>query len=880
MQIELFLVPPGNREFRNTLISKALEGIEAPDFSNILYVAPTRHMIERWQREFHPKAGDCYRPPRADTLSGLARRIYASEAGDVIIDKKLAPFVISGLGGHGTGFSKVLADFIGDMKNHFPGEDAEAIREKLTEIFGRLFIPDEVAKRVYDALDTFTVYNNAMKAAGASDEDDALVRAPSIAERKPGAQVLVLDGFYEVTPAELGFIKTLIGKAQKTLIAIPISGEDDDLRHCYSEDIVKEFGVKPERFDAGDEPSLAYVTSQSKEDELEGIARHIKSLYVSGKLRELEGVYVAFPKLSEYREMLSRVFTRYGIPYSPEPQSTRPYRDVLSLVTAVRDGFPRLATARFLTSPYFRGIPEEVRQATPAIALEAGTVHGRASWLRALKAEGLEKEATRIFDKASSLINVNTATYTAYINVLLDILKAFKFSVEAEELDGIEGTIRELMVLDSVPGVERPTLRVFAEVLEGYLAGKATAGRGERDGVRVADLREIRGLEPEYLYLGGLKDGDLPARPEVDFLLPESVRRELKLVDMHRYLRLQGYIFRRLVSSARHLRLSYPAMEGEKVFIPSLYLRGAEETVEQLYGDFSPEEEMTRRGGEPLSSAIGEIDDLKGFRDTSSLRVTDIDAYRSCPRRYFIERILGIEPREIKEYEVDPKTIGIVLHEVMEKLIGPAISGFDAFQARAERVIDKVLEGREIEDYFKALLKASFMTILPDIYEIEDGLASEGYAPAKTEYSIKGEPLPGISLRGKIDRVDVRDDGSALVLDYKTGGAELSSTGILKRGETLQPFIYSALLKAEGKERPESVGIYSLKDLRIKRVPDQRDIKEGRTIEHFIETALLYLDSAVSAMREGSFRAEPLNDASCRTCHERPYCPYMQGGAK
>jgi ATP-dependent helicase/DNAse subunit B len=321
-------------------------------------------------------------------------------------------------------------------------------------------------------------------------------------------------------------------------------------------------------------------------------------------------------------------------------------------------------------------------------------------------------------------------------------------------------------------------------------------------------------------------------------------------------------------------------MEGDKLFLPSLYLRGAQETPERIFGDFSPEEEMTRRAGEPLSSRLREITGIKKYRGSSPIRVTDIDSYRSCPRRFFIERVLGIEPPELREYEVAPKTIGIIVHEVMEKLIGPPLGDMDAFRRRAEKAVDKVLDGKPLDSYFKTLLKESFLTVLPEIFELEEGLASEGYTPKKAEHSIKGEPLPGIKLKGKIDRVDVKDSGSTLVLDYKTGTANLSSTGTLKRGETLQPFIYSALLKAQGAEIPESVGIYSLKDLKIKRVPDRKDVKEGRTIEHFIETALLYLDSTVSAMRDGDFKAQPLSDATCRQCHERPYCPYIQGDAK
>jgi hypothetical protein len=861
MKIELHLVPPGNKDFRKTLVKKALDGLEGPDYSGILYLAPTRHLVNTWQKEFHPSAGACYIPPRTATPRWLSRSILASDSGGTLIDDELAPLVIAGITGRGTGFSKVLADFISDIKNHFPGEGVDSIRQKFADIFGELFIPEEVSKRVFEALEVFTQYTEDLNAAGIADSDDALLRSPAIVAGQKGAEVLILDGFYEVTPAEWQFIRGLIGRAKKTLISIPISDVNDDLSHCYSRFIEKDYGVKPNILPSPTEqPTLDYVASQSCEEELEGIARHIKSSFVSGRFKELDRIYVAFPKLSEYQNMLSRVFKRYGIPYTPQPPSRRPYRDILSLVEAVRDGFPRLATARFLTSPCFKGIPEGIRKAVPRIALEAGTVSGKDSWIRALKSHDLNKGAAKLFDKLTVLNNIASASsYGILNNKLLEVLRALSYAPGEEQPDGLEGILKGLSVLDSIPGIKPPDLQGFSDALASYLE---LMGPGEREaaGVHVADLRELRGLEPEHLYLGGLKDGDLPARPEIDFLLPDSVRVRLGLVDMHRYLRLQGYIFKRLVATAGHLRLSYPSMEGDKLFLPSLYLRGAQETTEKIFGDFSPQEAMTRQAGKPLGVHINEIGGIKRYRGSSPIRVTDIDSYRSCPRRFFIEKVMGIEPPELS--------------------IGPPLDGMDAFRRRAEKAVDKVLDSKQLDSYFKALLKESFLTVLPEIFELEEGLASEGYSPKKAEYSITGEPLPGIKLKGKIDRLDTKDDGSALVIDYKTGSANLSSTRTLTRGETLQPFIYSALLRAEGAEMPESVGIYSLKDLKIKRVPDRKDVKEGRTLEHFIETALLYLDSTVSAMRDGDFRARPLNDTTCRQCHERPYCPYTQRDAK
>ncbi len=877
MKIELYLVPPGNRDFRKTLIENAVGGLEGPDYSDILYLAPTRHMLGHFRKEFHTVGGACYIPPRMATLREFSLELYSRHSDGLLFRKKILPLVISGLTRHGMGLSTIVSEFISDMKNHFPQEDIDSIRLRFKNIFGELDIPDEVSSRAFDALDIFARYGEALKGANAVDEDDVLVHAASVTEKTLKTGVLLLDGFYEVTPAEFHFLSALISKAPRTLISIPISHSGDDLSHCYFQDVEKRFDVKPVWLPSPDgEPDLDYTAAASREEELEGIARHIKSSFISGRLRELDSVYLALPKLSEYRDMLDRVFTRYGIPYTQQSASSG-INDIVNLLEAVKDGFPRLATARFLTSPYFKGIPEGIRKAVPNISLEAGTVRGKDSWLRAFKTFGLKSEGTELFKKLTPLNNIaNKGSYTNFIDVLLEVLKGLDFAPDEETPDGYEGVLNGLKVLDSVPGIQPTDLRGFTDALKNYLEPKSAAEK-EAPGVHVGNIRELRGLEPDYLYLGGLKDGDLPARPEMDFLLPDSVRARLGLVDMHRYLRLQGYIFWRLVSTAGHLRLSYPSMEGDKLFLPSLYLRGGRETMEKIFGDFSPEEALTRRAGEPLAASLREIAGIKRYRRNSPVNVTDIDAYRACPRRFFIEKVLKLEPPEIREYEVDPRTIGSIVHEVMENLIGPPLEGLEAFTRRAGSVLKKALGRWPVEPYFKALIKESFLAVLPRIYELEEALASEGYTFDRAEYKVSGEPLPGIKLKGKVDRIDVKNSGDALVLDYKTGSASLSSTRTLRHGATLQPFIYAALLKTEGAGSPESVGIYSLKDIRINRVPNRIDRREGRTLDYFIESALLYLDSTVSAMREGNFKAHPLSEASCRYCHERPYCPYIQG---
>ena len=140
--------------------------------------------------------------------------------------------------------------------------------------------------------------------------------------------------------------------------------------------------------------------------------------------------------------------------------------------------------------------------------------------------------------------------------------------------------------------------------------------------------------------------------------------------------------------------------------------------------------------------------------------------------------------------------------------------------------------------------------------------------------SVEGEIIEGIKLKGKIDRVDKKDDVVELI-DYKTGSAQLNRLEVLNKGASLQLFLYAALMKSLG-FKVERVGIYSLKDIKIIWIPGRNDKREGKTIEDYITAGMKYLDATLSEMRDGNFTASPLNEQTCRNCHEKPYCPYIQ----
>lgn len=898
MALGVYLVPPDAGSSRRRLLEEAIGSTPGRDFSDILYLAPTRLLLKRWTAEFHEFAfnlgrGACYIPPRSMTLREFSTKICREFGNRIIIPKALVPAVISVNAGCGPGLADRVAKFIGELKRQYPGQTPSDIREILSEAFADMGMPDEAWQRALKAMDMFEDFDSILSSHDAMDDDDALAISAILAGKHINVRTLVLDGFYELTPSETLLIKALVEKGENAIALIPVSSINDQLTYCYVESLKQYFNITPRLLEPpkggektglnGGNPMATFHPAPSIEEEVEEIARRIKADYISGKRRELEEIVVVFPEISLYRDLVERVFTRYGIPYCLSEQKSllmlRPYQDVMNLLEAVAGDFPRLATARAFLSPHFEKIPADLREATSSIALDGGLVKGERAWLNAFRDIGLQRATSGMFKVFKNVISINkTASYAKHSKVLVDVLGrlGFRHPEGCEEL--FVGVLNRLGHLDAMVsrGVDPGG---FVEALKALLDSEHLPGlRDYGQGVLVASLYEVRGLEPGMLYIGGLKDGDIPSRPDMDFLLPDSLRRRLGLTDMKRHMHLQGHIFHRISASAEGVFMSYPSMEGDRFYLPSILLSGAEPDPSAVRGIFCEQERMLRGPEMPLSSHIREISKIKSFKPDTAFRITDIDGYRACPRRFAIERLFGLEPPEIKDYEMEPMTMGTIVHEVMERLIPRAPSDIENFSKKASETIDEVLSGHRVDSLFKKLLKDAFLDIVPRIFGIEEEIQERGYLILEAEGKVEGEPLKGIKLKGKVDRINSGPGGSLEVVDYKTGAVSISSSRVLEKGADLQLFLYAALLKHLGKY-PERVGIYSLKEPGIKWFPTERDRKKGLSLDDFIQSSLKYLEVAVEGMRGGDFRAMPLEEhLTCRNCPERPYCPFIQGG--
>ena len=913
------------------LLEEAVKHTRRPDYSKILYLAPTPVKADDAQKLFHQlQGGACYFPPETTTISRYCKKMYSIFGTGRILSQALIPLLIAGLlkdkgqragrAGAGIGFSSVIADFIHDLKQRFPDKTVDELVLEFAGMLEALNIPGSVSANVIEALETFGTYQLFTGQNGLIDEDDMVNACTLYAERRTRRDgILVIDGFYSPSAAEKGVLGSLIGNAEHVFITVPHDAVFYELTEDYTGFLKERFLIE-EIYVQRDVPAarqpLIYYSYPDSEEEVEGIARHIKSLYVSGKVKSLEGIVVAFPELHRYAAMVERVFSRYGIPYALTRTKSlgemRPLLDILCLLSAVFEEYPRLKFSQFLSSKYFKRIPEHVNRWMPSLSLQSGIVTGKAAWLDFIaegsevldvqllpEREAIEKELLWIFKKLLPLDAIKKgAGYARYAEVLRKLLDDLEFTGYPDGPDEkIRGKITEALqkIFEQLAflGALHPaavTLSDFEEAFRHFL--NAAFIECEDVGVRVMDSLQLQGLSPDYLFFGGLVDGVIPGRQQMDYLLPDSAKVRMGLLHLEKYAMVQKFIFENAVKTAGHLHLSYPVMSGDTLFLPSSFLYSGEERrggPPRRAGTFSKEEYLVRTGNRPLLDVIDEVRVPPSLlKPPAAFRVTDVDAYRACPRRFFIEKILNLKPMDIKEYEVEAATLGTIIHRAMEQLIREPLDDLERLRQRAEGIIGDIMKDKKMDAYWKQLVSDTFLELLPEIREKEFVIREDGYHSSEVEKSISGEPVKGIKLKGKIDRID-RIGDEVQIIDYKTGTAGLNCAQALDGNENLQLFLYAAILKTHG-YRVSRVGIYSIKDMMIKWCPPKRKTKsrgkskggqtngdiQANAIDDYIIASLRFLEEAVAHIRKGDFTARPLSDYQCRNCHEVPFCPYIQ----
>lgn len=304
--------------------------------------------------------------------------------------------------------------------------------------------------------------------------------------------------------------------------------------------------------------------------------------------------------------------------------------------------------------------------------------------------------------------------------------------------------------------------------------------------IEVLGYLEAAGMSFDYLWVSGLHDGAWPQPAHPNPYLPTSLQKFHKVPhsSAERELEYAHLLTEQLLAGApvgvmsceardkdQSLRPSMLVKSLPLVEVASLKLAASEAAVQTIY--LSSRTELVVDVG---PQAILKTASLKGG---SSI----LKHQSACPFKAFAVVRLGAKELAEVEIGLNAGERGELLHAVLERFWSRAKSQtvlLTGGQDRSEQLIAQAVE----ESILRAKKKRPDV-FSPAFIEIErerlallcrQWLALEkerlAFEVLSTEQMVEVE-LEGLTLRLRIDRIDRLEDGSLMVIDYKTGMASV-----------------------------------------------------------------------------------------------------------
>jgi ATP-dependent helicase/nuclease subunit B len=591
-------------------------------------------------------------------------------------------------------------------------------------------------------------------------------------EHFKGIELVIVSGFTEFTPLEIQIISKIIGinsldsfveldyykynlnifsgvkKLYNSLIDIGLN-EVTDLQADLDNSVIQKLRnnlFKPFKNSTPTvETQCKIISGISRENEVELISKEIKKLIRSGKT-DPENICVVFNLIDNYSNIIKYEFSKFGIPLNLTDRTayseTTPVSGLINLLEITESDYYYKSILRAFNNRYINTSVVNVSNLLQ-VAEKLKLVRGYKNW---------HKTLTNIIDSKDNLFDLDILKIEEAkesIEFIHSLLKPFNKKLSIKEfIEQLKEVIIKLNLNERLTSNISPASEINIKAIAKFyqlvketlfytasgsvedklydlpfyienlrvIARKGRFNIKEKSdyGVLVTTMNEIRGLNFEYVFIGGMVDGDLPTRytPEI-FFSENFVKKESEHLSSERLL-----FYQTIKCFNKGLYLSYPVSDSKREFTKSNFLLdlnnvlAPNEIVHDDYKKFifceddlqlnyssikkSPHAESLVNSSN-IKFNINEIDkrieieksrlssdstyeEYKGILKTDEseylkklfntipdkeFSASELETYAKCPYKYFLERIIKIQASEEPSEEIEAIELGSLLHSIL-----------------------------------------------------------------------------------------------------------------------------------------------------------------------------------------------------------------------
>lgn len=427
--------------------------------------------------------------------------------------------------------------------------------------------------------------------------------------------------------------------------------------------------------------------------------------------------------------------------------------------------------------------------------------------------------------------------------------------------------------------------RIFRLFLE---SAKMSFSGSPLKGLQILGLLETRSLSFKEVLVMDLNEGTVPQIRQLEPLIPREIMLSLGINRLEKEEEIQRYLFRRVIGGAEKVHLFYQeAGQNERSrFLEQILWE--KQKAEKKLDVFIPQRGVFRVEPALKEEKTAKTAEMAAFLKEFTYSPSSIDTYLDCPRQFYFRYVMFLQEKTDLLATPEPREIGTFVHELLHQTFTEFLNKRPVIDAGFESRFFKAFKKKFEEDFHPRLGDGAFLLESVLKHRLEQFLRNEKERQV-AKLLVLESPHPykigDFKLKARVDRVDELDDGTLLVVDYKTGG-KIEMPGRLQKLQEMpigdrqamkkaiksfqMPIYISIFLdKYPGKE--VNACLYNLRETRLSMCFKKQDLAE-RT-----ESLSLIMTAAQNLIKEMIDPAVPFvadfSDAwQCENCSFRSLC--------